>query len=390
MRTENESPRGRIALMRALARGDLSLSPRLQSHLDLCLTCRNCERVCPAKVPYGRLIDNGRAFIQTQRTRPSAWHLVRQLGIDAVLPRPAVLRWLTKLMRAYQVSGLQRFLRSTQVLRLLRLQRWDGLLPVIPPQPAWQPVYRARGQPQGRVALFTGCVTGCLDRQTLMATIHVLNILGYDVHVPRRQVCCGALYQHAGETQKASALMRTNVQVFNAEQVDTIISTASGCGAMLLEYPICLPEEPAARSFAGRIRDISHFVLQSEWPPGATLAPLEADIAVHTPCTLINVLGHADSGLRLLERIPGACPRALPDNDFCCGAAGIYFLTQPTMANTLRARKLDALGQMRPSILATSNVGCALHLQHGVREKRLDIEVLHPIVLVARQLGSSN
>jgi glycolate oxidase iron-sulfur subunit len=234
--------------------------------------------------------------------------------------------------------------------------------------------------------LFTGCVTASLDRQTLMATIQVLNILGYDVHVPGRQVCCGALYQHAGEMQKACALMRTNVQVFDDAQVDAIISTASGCGAMLAEYPACLPEDVAAQSFAGKIRDINHFVLQSQWPPSAILAPLEADVAVHTPCTLTNVLGHADSSLRLLERIPGVRPYALPENDFCCGAAGIYFLTQPAMANTLRARKLDALARMRPSMLATSNVGCALHLQHGVRERRLSIEVLHPVVLLARQL----
>ncbi len=376
--------------MRALAKGDLALSPRLQSHLDLCLTCRNCERVCPAKVPYGRLIDNGRAFARTQRQRPSTWHLLRRLSIDAVLQRPVALRWLARLLRAYQVSGLQRFLRAAQVLRLLRLQRWDSLLPSIPPQSAWQPLYPARGKHQGRVALFTGCVAGSVDRQTLIATIQVLNVLGYDVHVPQRQVCCGALYQHAGETQKASALMRTNVRVFDAEQVDAIISTASGCGAMLAEYPTCLPEDVAARSFADKIRDASHFVLQSQWPPSvATLAPLEVDVAVHTPCTLTNVLGHADSGLRLLQRIPGVRPYALPENDFCCGAAGIYFLTQPTMANTLGARKLDALTRMRPSMLATSNVGCALHLEQGIREKQLNIEVLHPIVLLARQLGST-
>jgi glycolate oxidase iron-sulfur subunit len=375
--------------MRALARGDLAFSPRLQSHLDLCLTCRNCERVCPAKVPYGQLIDNGRAFMQTQRAAPSPWRLLRRLSIDAVLPRPETLRWLTKLLRAYQVSGLQRLLRASHVLRLLRLHRWDSLLPPIPPQPAWLPVYPARGKSHGRVALFTGCVTGSLDRETLMATIQVLNVLGYNVHVPPRQVCCGALYQHAGEAQKAGALMRTNVQVFDAEQVDTIISTASGCGAMLTEYPTCLPEDAATQLFASKIRDISHFVLQSKWPPNASLAPLEVDVAVHTPCTLTNVLGHADSSLRLLERIPGVRPHTLSENDFCCGAAGIYFLTQPTMADTLRARKLDALARIRPSMLATSNIGCALHLRHGIQEKRFDIEVLHPIVLLARQLGST-
>jgi glycolate dehydrogenase iron-sulfur subunit len=296
---------------------------------------------------------------------------------------------LAKLLRAYQVSGLQRFLRVTRILKYIQLQRWDDLLPLIPPQPAWQPLYPARGKQQGRVALFTGCVTGIVDRQTLMATIQVLNRLGYDVHVPRQQVCCGALYQHAGETQKASALMRTNVQVFNAEHVDAIISTASGCGAMLAEYPTSLPEDVAARAFAGKIRDISHFVLGIQWPVDVTLSPLEADVAVHTPCTLINVLGHADSGHRLLARIPGLRPLPLPENDSCCGAAGIYFLTQPAMANTLLARKLQALTRMRLNVLATSNVGCAMHLQHGIRGRQLNVEVLHPIVLVSRQLRSS-
>jgi glycolate oxidase iron-sulfur subunit len=139
-------------------------------------------------------------------------------------------------------------------------------------------------------------------------------------------------------------------------------------------------------SFVDRIKDISRFVIDSPWPVRATLTALDTHVAVHTPCTQINVLRDVDSTYRLLEKIPGLRLSALPENDFCCGAAGVYFLTQAAMAKTLSARKLEKLASLRPNMLATCNVGCAMHLQHGLRETRLDIEVVHPIVVIARQL----
>jgi glycolate oxidase iron-sulfur subunit len=385
-RTENESPRGRIALMRALARDELPVSDRLESHLALCLSCRSCERVCPAKVSYGRLIDNGRALIEARRQRPMRERLLRRFTMDALLSRPRRLRVLAKVLRTYQVSGLQRVLRTTGLPRLVGLQRWESMLPSVPRQPSWRDHYPAQGAPIGRVALFTGCVTGIFDRQTLTAAIHVLNALGYDVHIPGEQTCCGALHQHSGELAKAKVLMERNMSAFDGNAVDAIISTASGCGAMLSEYAMWLPDHAGAVSFVDRIKDISRFVIDSPWPVRATLTALDTHVAVHTPCTQINVLRDVDSTYRLLEKIPGLRLSALPENDFCCGAAGVYFLTQAAMAKTLSARKLEKLASLRPNMLATCNVGCAMHLQHGLRETRLDIEVVHPIVVIARQL----
>jgi glycolate oxidase iron-sulfur subunit len=372
--------------MHAMADGNLALTERLESHLALCLTCRNCEAVCPAKVNYGRLIDHGRALIEARRARPLTQRLIRKIAMDKLMVQPRQLRKLAGVLRFYQRSGLQWALRKTRLLALLGLSQWDTALPPLPAQTKWRSVYPGRAPKRGDVGLFIGCVTSIADRHTLMAAIRVLNALGYDVHIPPHQACCGALHQHTGELTKAAALMQQNVAAFDTDRLDAIISTASGCGAMLSEYNDCLRDDPRARIFASKTQDISHFLADYEWPKEVSLAPLPARIAVHDPCTLNNVLRHGDKPYRLLEKIPAVqlCP--LPENDLCCGAAGTYFLTQTEMAEELRTNKLEALKQIVPEVLVTSNIGCALHLVNGIRKIDLNVEVLHPIVLIERQL----
>lgn len=385
-RTENESPRGRIALMRALARNELPLTARLESHLSLCLTCRNCEDVCPADVRYGNLIDSARALIEARRPRSFTQRVLRKATMDGLIARPANLRVLGNALRLYQKSGLQRVLRSTRLLRLLRLERWENQLPQIPPQPKWQQRYSAQSTYRGKVGLFTGCATAIFDRETLTAAIQVLTRLGYDVHVPHGQVCCGALHLHAGEPEKAAALIRRNIDAFCPEQIDAVISTASGCGATLVEYADYLPNDPRARAFSTKFSDINRFLSDIDWPADIRLASLNTHIAIHDPCTLRNVLHDETQPYRLLEKIPGTKVSELPENNLCCGAAGVYFLTQANMAESLRTTKLKELVHLKPDILATSNIGCALYLSHGIREAGLNIDVVHPIVLIDRQL----
>ena len=372
--------------MHAMASGHLPLTARLESHLALCLACRNCEAVCPAMVNYGRLIDHGRALIEARRARPLAQRLIRKIAMDKLIARPRRLRKLAHVLRFYQRSGLQWSLRKTRLLGLLGLSQWDAKLPPLPAQTKWRPVYPGRAPKRGDVGLFIGCVTSIADGQTLMAAIRVLNALGYDVHIPPRQACCGALHQHAGELTKAAALMQQNVAAFDTDRLDAIISIASGCGAMLSEYNDCLQDDPRAQIFASKTQDISHFLGDCEWPKEVSLAPLAARIAVHDPCTLTNVLRHEDKPYRLLEKIPAVqlCP--LPENNLCCGAAGTYFLTQTEMAEELRTSKLEALKQIVPEVLVTSNIGCALHLVDGIRAIGLNVEVLHPVALIDRQL----
>jgi glycolate oxidase iron-sulfur subunit len=237
------------------------------------------------------------------------------------------------------------------------------------------------GKVRGEVGLFLGCVARVTDVATLSASIFVLNRLGYTVHVPSRQGCCGAMHESLGEPEKARAFEEQNLQAFAGLNVGAVISTATGCGTALKSYP---------QDFAGRVRDISEFLLEAVGWEEAEIALLAEKMAVHEPCLMRNVLHCEDKPYELLRRIPGARVAPLAGNDQCCGAAGTYFLTQPDMAASLLADKIEAVKASGARILVSSNIGCALHLAAGLRAAELDIEVVHPITLLARQMGFEN
>lgn len=375
---ENESPRGRVVLMRALASGALPASERLATHLSRCLGCRACERVCPSGVQYGHLIEAGRALIRAQQ--PAAWPARFGLGL---VTHPRLLEAIGALLRLYQRSGLQRLVRASAVLRLLRVQRLESLLPALPARLSSQAFHPAQGTPRGRVALFLGCVARVLDTETHAAAIRLLTRLGFDVLIPENQTCCGALHREAGQSEQAQALVLRNRAAFHAAGVDTVITVASGCGAVLADSGL---NENTGTQRHIRVMDIHQFLADVALPESTTLAPLPMTIAVQDPCSLRNVLRAEQAVYALLGRIPAARIVPLAENHLCCGGAGAYPLRQPAMADRLRADKLAHMQALRPAVLATANLGCALHLSAGLRAQGMDIEVLHPLVLFERQL----
>jgi glycolate oxidase iron-sulfur subunit len=375
---ENESPRGRVVLMRALASGALPASERLVAHLSLCLGCRACERVCPSGVRYGQLIETGRALVRRQQ--PLAWLMRLGLGLSA---RPRLLEGIGAVLRLYQRSGLQRLVRASGVLRLLRVQRLESLLPTLPARLPGQVFHSAQGLRRGRVALFLGCVARVLDAGTLAAAIRLLTRLGFDVVIPENQACCGALQREAGQSEQAQSLARYNLDAFRAAGVDAVITVASGCGAVLADSG---RNDGTSTEHHVRILDIHQFLADVELPESMTLAPLPVTIAVQDPCSLRNALRAEQAVYALLGRIPAARIVPLAENHLCCGGAGGYPLRQPAMADLLRADKLAHLQQLQPAVLATANLGCALHLVAGLRAQGLNIEVTHPLVLFERQL----
>jgi glycolate oxidase iron-sulfur subunit len=370
---ENESPRGRIALMRALASGQLELTRHLKAHLDLCLSCRACEQVCPSQVRYGRLYDATRAAIW-QRTRTSL--LTR--GLLAAVKQPSALASSAHWLRIPALAAAVAPFRHTPI---------GGLLANLPPASAptsWSRSYPA-ATPRGDVALFLGCVTRAFDAETLRSAIRVLNALGYNVDVPAGQGCCGGLHLHAGDTETASQLRVRNTRAFAQHGTSPIVSVASGCAASLRE---CTEPDgdSGAKQFAARVVDINAFLTRVEWPADLRLSPRRGRIAVHDPCTLSHVLRQESSVYRLLARIPEAEIVPLAQNRTCCGAAGSYFVSQPAMAESLRADKLQAIRDATPDVLASANIGCALFLAAGLRSRGHALEVVHPVTLLARQL----
>ncbi|SEG09123.1 glycolate oxidase iron-sulfur subunit [Nitrosomonas ureae] len=393
LKSEADSPRGRINLMNGFVNGRIPLNVRFIQHMDRCLTCRACEVVCPNNVAYGNLIDSMRALIADQ---PKSVDSPRKLFVINLLKK----QLLNKPARLDRLRGLFYFVQKNSWLRRIRelsnlgnnnLVRFVAQLPLIKfPHMGvigekhgrsnfWKEIYPAINKKRGEVGLFLGCVARLTDVATLNSCIYVLNHLGYTVYVPADQVCCGAIYQHDGAIKDALALSRQNKSAFARYDIDAIISTASGCGAQLLESRITNGHT--------RIVDISQFLIANgEWGD-VNLAALPEKILVHEPCSQRNVLQEQAYPYKLIELIPGVQVVPLPGNNQCCGAAGTYFLDQPDIANMLLNEKISALEESGARYLVTSNIGCAMHFSNRMYEDGMRVEVLHPITLLARQMG---
>jgi glycolate oxidase iron-sulfur subunit len=377
-RDEGDSPRGRIALMQALATGLIEPSPRLEAHLDGCLACRACEAVCPAAVPYGRLIDAGRAELVLRR--PARARLIR--GIGAMLARPRLRRSLGWLFWLYQALGLQRLIRRSRLLGNGRLARLESLLPPLAQPASWQAVYPASGVCHGQVTLFIGCVSELAEGQALRDSITLLTRLGYEVCVPPAQTCCGALHLHNGMPDRAKSLAARNLAALAGDSL-AIVGTSSGCTATLREYDELLP---GSESFCNHVQDIGTFLAQARGWERLRFRPLAQTAAVHEPCTLRNVLKGNAAAYELLNRIPQLRVHALAGNPQCCGAAGSYFLTEEETADRLAAAKLEAIAALAPDVLLSSNVGCALQMGAALRRAERTLPVLHPVSLLVQQM----
>lgn len=395
---ENESPRGRIALISALEKGQLTLSDKLVSHLDHCTYCRACENYCPSGVRFGLIMDQARALITKQHASPSH---AKQL--QKILANPDQTKRLGRWLERYQHWGLQRLLRTSGLLSLTKFAQSEKLLPKlpkIPPLPHYSP---ALTNHQGNVALFTGCISSIVDRQALDDSRRMLNALGYGVYIPAGQACCGALHQHSGEPDIAADLARINLEAFATLDIEAILHTSTGCTSFLQTYDQLAAlnhSNDNLKEFTDKIQDINQFLSSKHWPKDLIINPLPRRVAVHEPCSARNVLHQSDKTYQLLEIIPDIQLVPLPGNDQCCGAGGSDLLHPSSFAQQLRDSKVDALTKLNEQVKATSqasvknaidtlvttNITCALHIAAGLREHGTHIDVMHPVTLLMNQM----
>jgi len=371
---ENESPRGRIALIQAWAGWHLEASDKLVEHIDNCLLCRSCERVCPAVVPYGHLIDNFRGQIKAKKKSSLAGALLKEVAHNKTSNRLAQSG-----LRFYQSSGLQKTARFFKLPKLLSLDKVDRLLPTQSDQGSLKQNYVTEISPaKGTVGLFLGCLGSLLDHETVNSAVKVLTAAGFNVRLPEQQTCCGALDRHDGDIEKAEHLAVINCSAFAGNDLDAVVTVASGCGGQMQEYQ--------QSEFAGKVVDISQFLIKSGCDLSDQMLPLAASVCLHTPCSLKNVMREEQGALTLLKQIPGIKITTLPEAIQCCGSAGSYMLNHPQMAQALLSDLLNVALEGQPEYLISSNIGCALHISAGLRERGVTMEVLHPITLIARQL----
>ncbi len=385
---ETESPRGRLALMKAVNEGRVEISDRIVSHWELCLQCRACEAVCPSGVPYGRIMEHTRAQVLSQGKRSKGMESVSRWFLRAALPHPGRLRIGAHMLRVYQRSGLQSLLRLSGLLRLLprRLRRYESQAPQMGERffSAAGRVYRARGARKMRVGLLSGCVMPLVHGSTMEAAVRVLTRNGCEVVVPKEQGCCGALNAHSGDLEYARMMARKNIDVFLAAQVDRVVAASAGCSSTMREYDELLEGDPEysdrARAMSTKTVDITQFL--AELPLETPRSRVEQRVTYQDPCHLAHAQGITKEPRAIIAAIPGVELVEMEQASMCCGSAGFYSLLQEEMAGGLLARKMAHVEATGAEVVVTANPGCMMQLEQGLRERGMAARVCHVVDLL--------
>jgi glycolate oxidase iron-sulfur subunit len=387
---ENDSPRGRIYLMRAVTDGRLELSRDVRRHIELCLDCRACETACPSGVQYGKLLEPFRVAMEQagddrEPRKTDDWFHRRILF--GLFPYPDRLRKALWPARIAQALRLDRLMQASGLLRLLppRLARLATMLPPLQKDPGPLPeVLPPKSTRRARVALFTGCVGDVLFRHTNWATARVLQENGCEVVTPRTQACCGAIHFHAGAGEPARTLADANVAAFPPDDCDAIIVNVAGCGSMLKDYGHHWsdPRQEDRARFAHKVRDVNEFLDELGLIPPQ--GEIRAVATYHDACHLVHAQRVREQPRRLLRKVPGLELRDLPESELCCGAAGTYNLTEPEMAQRLASRKLDNILSAGARVVITANAGCLMQIAAEARRRGEPLKIVHPMDLLDR------
>jgi len=381
---ENDSPRGRIYLMRALQDGRLPLATGPVTHIDLCLGCRACEAVCPSGVRYGELLEATRDHIEQRHDRSFWQRFLRRVAIEQVFPFPKRMKF---------ALGPALLLKKLRLDKLLPKFALD-LIQFLPDKFSASPLplisKSSVDLKAGRVGFISGCVMSVLFGETNAASVRLLNRAGYEVVTPPEQSCCGALFSHSGQLEKARACARRNIEVFEKLALDAIIINAAGCGSTLKEYGHLLEHDPLwaerGRAFSAKVRDLTEFLPVTRPPSEPNF---QEPVTFHDACHLAHAQRITKAPRELLKASAGGEFIELCESDVCCGSAGSYNLTEPAMAERLQRRKVEHILNSGAKIVVTTNPGCILQIRAGLRKAgRADIEVLHIADLLDQRRGA--
>lgn len=414
LKIEPDSPRGRLYLMRGLAEGRIAPSDPLVEHLDNCLDCRACETVCPAGVPYSRLLEATRGQLGRRDEHKSPMRRLGEWVLRTIVPHRGRMHAVMSLLRLGQNPLVAAFMRSRvarAVLPSFAVQGYAMTPPLLarderglernaselPPGARVETrrdglVFLPAGHAKARVAFFTTCVMETMFPRTNQEAVRLLVVAGCEVSVPAAQTCCGALHAHAGLRREAKALARANAGAF-AGEFDFIVTDSAGCGAALRDVGHLLHDDPAAAAalaFSRRVRDISEVLVEVGMPQPLVTVGSARDaskplrVGYHDPCHLAHGQKVRSQPRALLAGLPGVELMDLPNADWCCGSAGVYNLTHPEMAETQLQQKLDSIEAVAPEVVVASNPGCLLHMARGAEARGMAVPIVHLVEVLGR------
>ena len=382
---ETESPRGRIALMKAVKEGRLGISERVASHWELCLQCRACEAVCPSGVPFGRIMEYSRNQVILRGKTSKNHSLAANAFLRGALPHPRRLRLGAGIFRMYQRSGLRSLIRKTRILKLLpgNLAELEQGLPTFSRRffGPTASTYPAQGTRRGVVGLLSGCVMPLVQGPTMEATVRVLTRNGCDVVVPMGQGCCGALNRHSGDLENARKLAKTNIDAFLNAGVERVVVASAGCGSAMKEYGELLKDDPEYRDkaaqFEAKTVDVTEYLVGLPFdPPRGTI---RRKVTYQDPCHLAHAQRITQAPRAILKSIPGLELVEMDDASRCCGAAGIYSLTHRQLSRRLLATKMKSVVATGAEAVVTANPGCMIQLETGLRDMGSPDRVYHVV-----------
>jgi glycolate dehydrogenase iron-sulfur subunit len=419
---ENDSPRGRIYLMRAVQEGKLgSDSVAFERHIDRCLGCRACELVCPAGVEYGQLLEAARAELAGTSSKRGLTYQLLRFVLRHVWLQPARLKFALAIARVLRDAGVARLLLKLKVARIVS-QRFEFALALLensspggagtsaaledPKAERLEPSQtdnrlepasvRAR-HPSGGASdkecaaaggnpalLFRGCISEGLFSHINRATARVLEVNGIAVSIPHGQVCCGALHAHAGDLEGARQLARKNIEAFGQHTTAPIITNAGGCGAMLISYGHLFASDQEladrAREFSARVRDVSQQLDATDIKQGANIGA--SGLTYDASCHLIYGQHAGETPVKMLQAIPNLNFVPLPGSESCCGGAGVYNLLESELSRRVLNEKLACIRRTGASVLATGNPGCQMQIAAGALLAGMRLRVCHPVELL--------
>jgi glycolate oxidase iron-sulfur subunit len=372
---ENDSPRGRIVLMRALVEGSLpTTDPDVRTHIDRCLGCRACETACPSGVPYGHLLEATRATLTEVRPNPFVARAI--LFVFARRPLTRLAMFAGRIARALRVSALLARLPGRLGFAMAMLESTRSAVP----RGTYVP--RSDGS-RGTAAVLTGCVMEGLFAETNRATERTLAANDFAIVSAHSQRCCGALHAHAGDADVARKLARANVAAFEQSGADYVAVNAAGCGSMMKEYGQLLADDPEWRERAervsARVRDVSELLAMAGPLPGG---PLPLTVTYDAPCHLLHAQRIAAPPLRVLAAVTGLNLIPLEGSEHCCGSAGIYNLVEPDTSDRVLAPKLVNIANTGAPLVATGNPGCLMQIGAGLHQAGIAARAVHPVDLL--------
>ncbi len=391
---EKSSPRGRIRLMKSIAEGEMEITQGFIEEMYFCLDCQACETACPAGVKYGALVEASRSQIEQQHLL--SWHerFLKWLLLRWVFTSNRRIKAIARLLRFYQMSGIEAFIRATKLLRVIspKLEKVQPLSPKISRQfsdDRFAEIVTSRGERKYRVGFLTGCLMNVMYADVNDDTIQVLLENNCEVVIPHGQDCCGSLHAHNGLMDTARSLARKMVDSFDCYRLDAIVMNSAGCSAFMKEYGHVLSDDKEyaerASRLAKKVMDLSEFLVTIDFKHPTN--EIKKRVAHHEACHLVHSQKVSQQPKQVLERIPGLELAELNEATWCCGSAGIYNIIRYEDSMKLLERKMENLKRTNAEMVVMGNPGCLAQINYGVQREKLNIEVVHLATLLRRAYG---